>query len=242
MQNAAFRGAKGGVLKTALFKCWRQAMKNVIKNSRAVFYFRPFSGSYLMKSCYGRLIGTDGKFMATVSDADIVSALKENLESGFRLLMARYREPVYWHIRRLVVSHDDAQDAAQETFIRAFRSLGRFKGECSLGAWIYRIATNEALRAIERRRGGRVSLDDADAGAGRLAADGYVDYSDLEAVKLQNAILSLPTKQQLAFNLRYYDGLEYDEIAAVTGSTAASAKANYHVAKEKIIKYMNSTI
>lgn len=129
-------------------------------------------------------------FMATVSDADIVSALKENLESGFRLLMARYREPVYWHIRRLVVSHDDAQDA----------------------------------------------------GAGRLAADGYVDYSDLEAVKLQNAILSLPTKQQLAFNLRYYDGLEYDEIAAVTGSTAASAKANYHVAKEKIIKYMNSTI
>jgi RNA polymerase sigma-70 factor (ECF subfamily) len=145
-------------------------------------------------------------FMATVSDADIVSALKENLESGFRLLMARYREPVYWHIRRLVVSHDDAQDAAQETFIRAFRSLGRFKGECSLGAWIYRIATNEARRAIERRRGGRVSLDDADAGAGRLAADGYVDYSDLEAVKLQNAILSLPTKQQLAFNLRYYDG------------------------------------
>ena len=69
-------------------------MKNVIKNSRAVFYFRHFSGSYSMKSCYGRLIGTDGKFMATVSDADIVSALKENLESGFRLLMARYREPV----------------------------------------------------------------------------------------------------------------------------------------------------
>lgn len=179
--------------------------------------------------------------MAASNDTEIVSALKEDAGKGFRMLMAKYKEPVYWHIRRLVVSHDDAQDAAQETFVRVFRSFRQFKGECPLGAWIYRIATNEAMRVLERRRGGRLSLDDPEAGTDALMADGYVDYSDIEAVKLQKAILSLPARQQLAFNLRYYDELGYDEIAAITGSTAANVKANYHIAKEKIIKYMNST-
>lgn len=98
--------------------------------------------------------------MAALNDLDIVSALKENAEKGFRLLMAKYKEAIYWHIRRLVVSHDDAQDAAQETFVRVFRSFRQFKGECSFSAWVYRIATNEALRMLERRRGERFSLDD----------------------------------------------------------------------------------
>lgn len=179
--------------------------------------------------------------METLNDAKIVAALNENTESGFRLLMAKYKEAVYWHIRRLVISHDDAQDAAQETFIRVFRSFRQFKGECAFGTWIYRIATNEALRVLERRRDGLVSLDDSEAETNRMMADDYVDYSDWESVKLQQAILSLPTKQQLAFNLRYYDELDYEAIAAITGSTAAAVKANYHIAKEKIIKYMNST-
>ena len=179
--------------------------------------------------------------MAALNDTDIVSALNEDAEHGFRLLMAKYKEPVYWHIRRLVISHDDAQDAAQETFVRVFRSFRQFKGGCSFSAWIYRIATNEALRMLERRRGERFSLDDPETGVSNLMADEYVDYSDLEAVKLQKAILSLPTKQQLAFNLRYYDEMDYDEIAAITGSTATRVKANYHLAKEKIIQYMNST-
>ena len=109
-----------------------------------------------------------------------------------------------------------------------------------MSAWIYRIATHEALRIWERRKDERLSLDDPEAGANALMADDYVDYSDWESVKLQQAILSLPTKQQLAFNLRYYDELDYEAIAAITGSTAAAVKANYHIAKEKIIKYMNS--
>ena len=179
--------------------------------------------------------------MATLNDSELVAALKEDTERGFRLLMAKYKEAVYWHVRRLVVSHEDAQDAAQETFIRVLLSFKQFKGESSFAVWIYRITTNEALRLLKRRRGGRVSLDDPEAGTNRLIADEYVDYSDLEAVKLQKAILSLPTKQQLAFNLRYYDELGYDEIAGITGSTAANVKANYHIAKEKITKYINST-
>ena len=160
-------------------------------------------------------------------------------EKGFRYLMAKYKDAVYWHIRRLVVSHNDAQDATQETFVRIFRSLKQFKGECSFRSWIYRIATNEALRLLNRRRGDRMSLDDSPAELNCMMADEYVDYSDLETVRLQQAILALPTKQQLAFNLRYYNELGYDEIAEITGSTPEGVKSNYHIAKEKIIKYMN---
>lgn len=175
-----------------------------------------------------------------IEDKDIISAVRERTENGFRLLMRKYKQPVYWHIRRLVVVHDDAQDAAQETFIRVFRSFGDFGGDSSLRAWIFRIATNEALRLIEARRGGQVSLEAEDSGADRMMADSYVDYTDLEAVRLQRAILSLPVKQQAAFNLRYYDELSYGEIAEATGSTPSSAKMNYHIAKEKIVRYMNS--
>ena len=178
--------------------------------------------------------------MTAQTDNEIVATLKENYEKGFRLLMANYKEAIYWHIRRLVVVHEDAQDAAQETFVRVFRSIDKFKGDSSLSTWIYRIATNEALRIIGKRKGFQVSISDCDAEAKTIKADEYVDYTDVEAIKLQKAILSLPTKQQLAFNLRYYDELGYKEIAEITGSTEANMKANYHLAKEKIIKYINS--
>lgn len=173
-------------------------------------------------------------------DTDIVEAIRENPEQGIRMLLARYEKPVYWHIRRLVVSHDDAQDAAQETFVRVYRSIGQFGGESSFNAWLYRIATNEALRLIERRKENTLSLDSEMTVVSQIPADEYFDYNDLVAVRLQKAIQSLPTKQQLAFNLRYYNEMPYEEIAEVTGSTAAAAKANYHVAREKIIQFMNS--
>ncbi len=178
--------------------------------------------------------------MATHNDNDLITLLRQDTEQGFRLLMARYKEAVYWHIRRLVVSHSDAQDACQEAFVRIFRSFNAFKGDNTFSVWIYRIATNEALRILNHKRDGQVSLDDKEAKTGNMAVDEYTDYSDLEAVRLQRAILSLPTKQQVAFNLRYYDDLGYNEIAQITASTAANVKANYHLAKEKIIKFMNS--
>ncbi len=176
----------------------------------------------------------------TIEDKDIIRAVREKSERGFRLLMQKYRQPIYWHIRRLVVSHDDAQDATQEAFIRIFRSFDKFRNENSFRGWIFRIATNEALRLIDSRKHEQVSLDEDESGAKRIMADNYVDYSNVEAVKLQKAILSLPAKQQAAFNLRYYDELSYEEIAEATGSTASAVKMNFHIAKEKIIKYMNS--
>ena len=171
--------------------------------------------------------------MAT-NDKDIIAALKADTEAGFRLLMRKYREPVYWHIRRLVVAHADAQDAAQETFVRIFRSADSYKGDTSLAAWVYRIATNEALRLIGRRHTLPTLPADDSAVADRLAADRYVDYADAEAVSMQRAILSLSPKQQLVFNLRFYDELDYADIAQVTGSNVAAVKMNYHLAKEKV--------
>ena len=173
------------------------------------------------------------------SDLEIIRIVQHNPENWFRILMKEKWESVYWHIRRLVIHHEDAQDATQETFIRVFRSIGKFREDSSLNVWIYRIATNEALRLIEKRRNSDISIvDDESPEVQMLADEEYVDFADLEAVKLQNAILTLPRKQQLAFNMRYYDEMEYEDIARIIGSTSSSVKASYHIAKEKIIKYM----
>jgi RNA polymerase sigma-70 factor (ECF subfamily) len=179
--------------------------------------------------------------MSITDDKEIIEAMRENPERGFRLLMASYKEAVYWHVRRLVVSHADAQDVAQETFVRVFRSFSQYGEGNSLKAWIFRIATNEALRLLGRQKNATMlSLDDVTADLLGMKADEHYDNSDALAARLQGAILHLPAKQQLAFNLRYYDELTYEEIATVAGSTAASAKMNYHLAKEKIIKYMQT--
>jgi RNA polymerase sigma-70 factor (ECF subfamily) len=160
-----------------------------------------------------------------------------DMQEGFRMLVARYKQPLYWHIRRMVVSHSDAEDALQEAFIRIFRAFDR-KGEVSsLRAWIFRIATNEALRLIEKRRENSIPIEKVFD----TKADSYIDYSDLEAIKLQKAILALPPKQQLVFNLRYYDEMDYDEIAQIAETTPTSAKASYYVAKEKIVKELKGS-
>ena len=167
--------------------------------------------------------------------------MRQNAEKGFRLLMASYKEPVYWHIRRLVVNHADAQDAAQEAFVRIFRNFQQYNEANNLKAWIFRIATNEALRLLGKLKNSTMlSLDEVTADMLGTKNDEYFDTSDAITMKLQQAILHLPAKQQLAFNLRYYDEMSYEEIAEVAGSTAASMKVSYNIAKEKIIAYTNN--
>lgn len=175
-----------------------------------------------------------------IDDNDIYTSMHRNPESGIRMVMRKYGEPVYWHARRLLVSHDDAQDAVQETFIKVFRSFHSLKEAKALRSWIYRIATNEALRTIERNKTPRLLTESIDDSATDIAAADYTDYTDLEAVKLQKAILSLPPKQQAVFNMRYYDEMEYPQIAEAMETTVSTVKVNYHLAKEKIIRYMNS--
>lgn len=173
-----------------------------------------------------------------MSDKEILDSIERSPEDGFRILVSTYKEPVYWHIRRITVGHHDAEDALQETFLRVFRNIGKFNKSMSLAAWIFKIATNEALRQRRSQKAVLQSLDERTTDG--MTADEYVDYSDLEAVKLQMAIQSLPPKQQLAFNLRYYNEFDYATIAEITGSSETNVKANYHVAKEKIIRFMNN--
>lgn len=172
----------------------------------------------------------------SASDEEIIAAIRRNLENGFKVLVSRYSRQVYWHIRRAVNSHHDAEDITQETFMRIFRSLDRLKSEGALRSWIYRIATNEAIRFLEKRDGDHLPLDNAV----ELPSDGYVNYSDVEAVELKKAISTLPPKQRMVFNLRYYDELGYEEIASILETTAHNVRANYHNAKERIARYMDS--
>ena len=171
---------------------------------------------------------------------EIGRQLKKQPDEGFRLLVNSFMEPVYHHVRRLVETHADAQDITQETFIKAYRSIGNLREVKSLPSWLMRIATNEALRFMQRNREHLLSIDCPESGeAQTLFADEYIDYSDLEAVKLQKAIHTLPPKQQAAFNLKYYDDLSYEEIAEIIHSSPQSVKVNYNIAKQKIIDYMN---
>ena len=166
---------------------------------------------------------------------------KRNDLPTFEEVLADYQKPIYWHVRRMVVDHDDAADVLQETFIKVYQGLSGLNDVKSLRAWIYRIATNECLRFLSRRRETPLSQVDGDeALQSRLMESDYVDYDDKMAVDFQRALLTLSRQQRTVFNLRYYDEMAYDEIAEVIGSTASAAKMNYHIAKDKIVKFINS--
>ncbi|MFI3279552.1 MAG: RNA polymerase sigma factor [Rikenellaceae bacterium] len=156
---------------------------------------------------------------------------------GFRLLVTKFREPIYWHIRRLVVSHEDAEDVMQECFINVYKYIDNFKGESSLKTWIYKIATNEALRLCTKKQLDMDSYDQKSRLVDLFSSEKNIDFDSAEA-SLQRAILSLPEKQRVVFNLRYYEEMSYEQIAEVTGSSVATLKTNYHYASGKIKEYV----
>lgn len=176
-------------------------------------------------------------------DSMIISAMRADREQGFNLLWEAYSQPLYWHIRRLTVNLCDAEDVMQETFIRIFRNLHSLRDEGSLSAWLYRIATNEAMRHLSGKRlpVAEPEGEDGPTRLDRVATDDYVDYADAEAVSLQEAILGLPPQQRTAFCLRYYDDLSFAEIARVMETSESSAKASYHVAKEKVKRILTDS-
>jgi RNA polymerase sigma-70 factor (ECF subfamily) len=161
--------------------------------------------------------------------------LKADRDKGFRLLVDKYSVRLYWHIRRLVILHEDADDALQNTFINVWKSVGDFRNESSLYTWLYTIATNEALSLInKRKRNATKSLDDLE-GNFAVSAEGSTWFDgDAAEIKLQNAILKLPEKQRLVFNLKYYDDLTYEEMSKVLNTSVGALKASYHHAVKKI--------
>lgn len=150
-----------------------------------------------------------------------------------------YGKRLYWHIRRIVVCHDDAEDALQETFLKIYDKAGSFRGEGgSLLAWCYRIATNEALQLLRRRARLFQSLDSVSSElAGKLAEECALD-ADRMSVLFQQAVLQLSTQQRIVFNLRYYDELSYAEISKITGKSENSLRTNYSYAVNKIKEYL----
>ena len=172
------------------------------------------------------------------SENEIIEKMRQNPNVGMKLLMDAYQERLYWHIRRLVVSHDDAQDLLQESFLKIYRSFSSFKGNSSLFSWIYRITTNVVLSSLRSQKQVTAPLDDVRG----VKGDTYFEFGDAEAVSLQKAIHSLPPKQQAVFNMRYYDEMSFKEIAEVNDCSENSAKANYHFAKNKIIELMKQCV
>lgn len=176
-----------------------------------------------------------------VDEDKIREACTRNPEEGFRMLVDQFQQPMYWHIRRMVVSHEDAEDVLQETFIRIFRYIGDFRSESSLSTWIYRIVTNECIRFLNKKKEEILSSEEMQEDLlNKLMASEYVDYENEMEVKFQQAVLRLPEKQRVVFNLRYYDELSYEEISKITDSKVGTLKANYHFAKEKIKEYMTN--
>jgi len=178
--------------------------------------------------------------LSSIKPEDNISdILKTDLNKGFRLIVEKYSQRLYWHIRRLVILHEDADDALQNTFINAWKSMGDFRNESSLYTWLYTIATNEALTLIKKRKkNSALSLDDlenhfAESQEGSTWFDG-----DAAQVKLQNAILQLPDKQRIVFNLKYIDDMKYDEMSKITMTSEGALKASYHHAVKKIEKIL----
>jgi RNA polymerase sigma factor (sigma-70 family) len=173
-------------------------------------------------------------------EIDLLELFKTDLNKGFRLAVEKYSSKLYWHIRRIVILHEDANDALQNTFLNAWRGIKEFRSESSLYTWFFAIATNEALTIINRRkRNMEESLDNlesyfANSIEGNIWFDG-----DAAQIKLQNAILHLPDKQRIVFNLKYYDDMTYEEISKVLNTSVGALKASYHHAVKKIEKSIN---
>ena len=172
-------------------------------------------------------------------DDKIFELLKTDLNKGFRLLVESYSQKLYWHIRRLVILHEDADDALQNTFINVWKSIGNFRSESSLYTWLYTIATNEALALInKRKRNAAVSIDDLGSYFANSREGGTWFDGDEAQMKLQNAILQLPEKQRIVFNLKYFDGMTYEEMSKVLMTSEGALKASYHHAVKKIEKIL----
>ncbi len=178
--------------------------------------------------------------MNNEADARIFSMMKDPAlrDKGFLQLMDTYKVPVYWHIRRLVVSHQDAEDILQETFINVYRFADSFNGQSRIYTWLYRIATNECTKHIRRNKNWmKKAVKITEEMAGVLSAND-ADHSDTILLKFQQALLQLPDKQRIVFNMRYFDELSYEDIGQILNSSVNTLKTNYHYASEKIKQYL----
>ncbi len=178
-----------------------------------------------------------------MTDQELIKQLLEptTRQKAFKLLVDTYKERLYWHIRKIVISHDDSDDVLQNTFIKVFKNLNNFKGDSQLYTWMYRIATNESLSYL-KSKSIRSRLNNENMHqqmVDRLQADVYFEGNDIQ-LKLQKAIAQLPEKQKLVFNMRYFDEIKFKDMEKILDTSEGALKASYHIAVKKIQKKLST--
>ena len=179
--------------------------------------------------------------MEKYNEEQILEELRNPLtiRQGFSKLVAEYSERLYWQIRKMVLSHDDANDILQEVFLKAWMNLENFRGDAKLSTWLYRIAINESITFLnKKKKEHHLSLDDDNSFLiHTLEGDPYFDGDEAQII-LQKAILSLPEKQRLVFQMKYFDEMKYDDMSEILGTSVGALKASFHHAVKKIEKFL----
>lgn len=175
-----------------------------------------------------------------IKEAEIIELMSSDKtrDRGVRLMMDAYQSRYYWHIRRLIVDHDLAQDVLQDTFIKAYQNFHQFKQDSQLYTWLYRIATNESLQQLNKLKRMQKTEEDAEYHLQNLVAENVESDADEIQTLLQKAIHTLPEKQKLVFTMRYYEDLPYEEISKILDMSVGTLKTNYHYAKQKVEDYI----
>lgn len=163
----------------------------------------------------------------------------KNKDLAFKELLTLYKERLYWHIRKMVLNHDDADDVLQNTFIKVYQNIENFKGESKIYSWMYRIATNEALTFLKSKaKRNNTSIEmEKERAINNLETDVYFEGNEIQ-LKLQKAIATLPEKQQLVFNMKYFDETTYEELSEILETSVGALKSSYHIAVKKITAYL----
>ncbi|WP_296386296.1 RNA polymerase sigma factor [Winogradskyella sp.] len=178
-----------------------------------------------------------------INEIEFITRLQDPLskEAAFRELLQLYKERLYWHIRKIVICHDDADDVLQNTFIKVYRSIDKFKGDSKLFSWMYRIATNESITHINKNaKRLRITNEEHQENAiNNLTADVYFEGDEIQ-LKLQKAIATLPHKQQLVFNMKYFEDIKYKDMSEILDTSEGALKASYHIAVKKIEAFLTS--
>ena len=172
-----------------------------------------------------------------MEDQELLSRLRnpDSKNWAFNTLVRKYQKRVYWHIRKMVISHDDADDLTQDVFIKIYKGIDSFRADAQLYTWIYRIATNECLNFLQRKKR-RFFLpigDITEELTAKLTMSPHLSEDEVQ-LRLQKALLQLPDTQRLVFNMKYFDDLTYEQIAEITGTSIGALKASYHIAVKKI--------
>ncbi len=178
---------------------------------------------------------------ASALDQEIIEQFRneETRNYAFNLLVREYQKRLYWHIRKIIIDHDDTDDVLQNVFIKVWRNLGNFKEESQLFTWMYRIATNESINFLnQKKKRAGIPLDDVSAFlSNNLESDSYYKGDEIQT-KLQKAILTLPDKQRIVFNMKYFDEMKYEEMSKILETSVGALKASYHHAVKKIEDYL----